>query len=220
MTQPTDYRTLLFRSLRAIGVGVVVITTCYVFIDRPVATFVFENHISDAVLRWLTYPPPEVQAWAPALLAALMIRAAFGPLRRWEQALFAAGVGVIVADQFRESLAYVFGRTWPETWIDDNPSFLGNGVFGFHPFHGGEGYASFPSGHTARTVAAVTPFWIVYPKSRWACAAATAAVAIGLIGMNYHFVSDVIAGGLVGGIVAAYATGLCGANREPTSNHV
>jgi membrane-associated phospholipid phosphatase len=217
MTQPTDYRTLFVRSLKAIGVGVVVITLSYLFIDRPVATFVFDNHISDAFLRWLTYPPPEVQAWTPAVLVALMIRAAFGPLRRWERTLFAAGVGVIVADQFRESLSYAFGRTWPETWIDDNPSFIGDGVFGFHLFHGGEGYASFPSGHTARTLAAVTPFWIAYPKSRWACAAATAAVAIGLIGMNYHFVSDVIAGGVVGGIVGAYATRLSGAAREPAS---
>jgi membrane-associated phospholipid phosphatase len=52
--------------------------------------------------------------------------------------------------------------------------------------------------------------WIAYPAWRWVCVAASAAVAAGLVGMNYHFTSDVIAGLLVGGIVGAYTAYLCG----------
>jgi membrane-associated phospholipid phosphatase len=101
-------------------------------------------------------------------------------------------------------LGFAFGRYWPETWIDDNPSLIGDGAYGFHPFHGGTAYRSFPSGHTARILAVATIVWIGYPRWRWACVLSSLAVAAGLIGMNYHFVGDVIAGGFVGGIVGAY----------------
>ena len=60
------------------------------------------------------------------------------------------------------------------------------------------GYAAFPSGHTAVTCAVISVLWIYCPKWRWLYALAVLGVAIGLIGANYHFVSDVIAGGFVG----------------------
>ncbi len=57
---------------------------------------------------------------------------------------------------------YVFGRDWPETWIDNNPSLIRDGAYGFHPFHGNSAYGSFPSGHTARTLAVAAVVWIAY----------------------------------------------------------
>ena len=187
----------------AIGCGLVAL--CYVFVDRPLARFVEVHQFPKiAWLKWVTLPPPILQSWAPAVLCLLMVRRAWGPWRLWERTLLAASVGMILADQFRESLALVAGRTWPDTWIDHNPSYLGDGVFGFHPFHGGEGYASFPSGHEARTLALVLPVWIAYPAWRWFCIVAATLVAIGLAGMNYHFMGDILAGGFVGGIVGYY----------------
>jgi hypothetical protein len=41
------------------------------------------------------------------------------------------------------------------------------------------------------------------------------AVAVGLLGIDYHFVGDVIAGGLVGGIVGAYAAHYTGLGGRP-----
>jgi hypothetical protein len=55
---------------------------------------------------------------------------------------------------------------------------------------------------------------------RWACGLASVAVAAGLLGMVYHFVGDVIAGGFVGGIVGAYTahyTGLGDPHRSASS---
>jgi membrane-associated phospholipid phosphatase len=118
--------------------------------------------------------------------------------------VLAACVSLVLADQFRETLAFVFGRYWPETWVNDNPSLIRDGAYGFHPFHGGSAYASFPSGHTARTLAVAAVVWIAYPRWRWACGLASGAVAAGLLGMDYHFVGDVIAGCFVGAIVGAY----------------
>jgi membrane-associated phospholipid phosphatase len=209
-----DVRHLLRNSLVALLVCAVLVALCYWFVDRPVARYVHDERIAEhRVLEWLTYPPPIVQAWVPVVLAALMVRRAWGPFRRWELALIAAGVGMVLADQFRETLSYAFGRYWPETWIDGNPSLIRDGAYGFHPFHGGSAYGSFPSGHTARTLAVAIVVWTAYPRWRWACALASVAIAVGLIGMNYHFVGDVIAGGFVGGIVGAYAAHFAGLER-------
>ena len=57
---------------------------------------------------------------------------------------------ILIAGVLTHELKEVFGRAWPETWIDKNPSYFGNGAYGFFPFHGGRGYASFPSGHRRR----------------------------------------------------------------------
>jgi membrane-associated phospholipid phosphatase len=196
-------------------VSALAILACYVFIDRPVALFVSAHKFaSHAALKWLTEAPPIVQAWSPALIALLLVRRAFGPFRRWEVAALTACLSMLVADQFREGLGYVFGRYWPETWIDNNPSFIKDGAYGFHPFHSGSAYGSFPSGHMARTLGFVAVLWIAYPRWRWACAAASAAIAAGLLGMNYHFVSDVIAGSFVGGIVGMYAACFAGLDRQ------
>ena len=32
------------------------------------------------------------------------------------------------------TLAYAFGRYWPDTWVHDNPSLIRDGAYGFHPF--------------------------------------------------------------------------------------
>jgi membrane-associated phospholipid phosphatase len=211
MDSPQDFGQLLRQTLVALAVCAMLVTVGYLFVDRPIAIAVHEHDVARfAVLKWLTYPPPILQAYVPLVLAYLMVRRARGPFGRWERALLAAGVGMVLADQFRESLAYVFGRYWPETWIDNNPSLIGEGAYGFHPFHGGTAYGSFPSGHTARTLAIAAVIWIIYPRWRWAAVLASLAVVAGLLGMNYHFVSDVIAGGFVGAIVGVYSTRLAG----------
>jgi hypothetical protein len=215
-----DYRALLRRTLLAFLLCAALVTVCYFWVDRPVAFFVHDHRSAyDFALKDLTYPPPTLEAWAPVILAALMVRRAWGPFRRWEWALLAACVALILAEQFRETVSFAAGRYWPATWVDDNPSLLRDGAYGFHPFHGGSAYGCFPSGHTARTLAVSAVVWAAYPRWRWACALPSLAVPAGLIGMNYHFVSDVIAGGFLGAIVGAYTARLCGlwavAGREP-----
>jgi len=143
---------------------------CNWFVYRPVAFCVHDHKFADhAALKWLTYPPPVLQAWVPVLLAALMIRRVWGPFRRWEWTVLAACVSIVLADQFRESLAYAFGRYWPETWVNDKQSLIRDGAYGFHPFHGGIADGSFPSGHIARALAVGAVVWITYPRWRWAC---------------------------------------------------
>ena len=80
----------------------------------------------------------------------------------------------------------------------NNPSFIHDSVYGFNFFHGGPGYASFPSGHLSLTCAVMSVLWIAYPKFRALYALVVLAVVVGLVGANYHFLSDIIAGGFVG----------------------
>jgi membrane-associated phospholipid phosphatase len=212
-----DFLRLFRNSAIALGVGGLLVTLCYFFVDRAVAEAVHNTELNlAAYLKPLTYPPPIVQAWAPAILGFLIVCRAFGPWRRREWTIVVALISLIVADQFRESLSFCFGRYWPETWIDNNPSWIRDRAYGFHPFESGSAYGSFPSGHMARTVAFFAVFWIAYPTFRWLYVLASLAVAVGLIGMNYHFVGDVTGGAFVGGIVGGYGAWLGGGSAPDT----
>jgi len=214
MTLDPPLRPLFVRTLIALAVGIGLVVVCYFFVDRPVAFFV-ENHGINKyrVFRWLTLPPPWVQTASPAVLALLAIRRAFGPFSRCEQALLVACVSLLVADQFRSSLGDLCGRYWPETWFDHNPSLIGSGTYGFHPFLKGDDTGSFPSGHATRILAFATVFWLALPVTRVFWLTLCPPLLAALVAMNYHFVGDVVAGSLLGALVAAWAVYLTGLER-------
>ncbi len=207
---------LLRDSLAALLLCTALVLFCYLFVDRHVAFYVHDRRFADHLfLKWLTYPPSILQAWVPVVLAALMVRRVWGgPFQRWERVAVAACLSLLLAEQFKQSIAYAFGRYWPETWINNNPSLIRGGAYGFHPFHAGKAYGSFPSGHTARTVAVASIYWLAYPRWRWICVLASLAVGGALVLMDYHFVGDVVAGGFVGGIVGMYVVHYAGLCRE------
>ena len=61
--------------------------------------------------------------------------------------------------------------------------------------------------------------WICYPRWRVAYALVVALVPIGLIGSNFHFLGDIIAGGFLGASIAIVAVGLAGlAPARPQSD--
>jgi membrane-associated phospholipid phosphatase len=212
--QDASYRPLFARTLVALVLGGAAVAVCYFWIDRPVAFYVHDHGINKLeVFRWLTYPPPWAQTWSPLVLALLMVRRAWKPLAHWQRVLFVACLSLIVADVFRTSLGDISGRYWPETWFHDNPSLIGNGTYGFHPFVHGDDVGSFPSGHAARILGFAAVWWLAVPASRVLCAAICPPLLISLVAMNYHFVGDVIAGSVLGGIVAAHAVYL--ANLRP-----
>ena len=207
-----EYRRLLLRTLIAIAVCTAAVLACYFWIDRSVAFFVYRHHINTIrVFRWLTYPPPEVQNWSALALAILMVRRAWGPFLHWQKVLLVACLSLIIADDFRISLGDVCGRYWPETWTHDNPSLIGTGTYGFHPFQRGDDIGSFPSGHACRILGFAAVWMIAMPRSRTVqivVIVLCAPMLVSLVAMNYHFVGDVIAGSILGGIVAMYAAHL------------
>jgi rhodanese-related sulfurtransferase len=64
---------------------------------------------------------------------------------------------------------------------------------------------SFPSGHVAAVFAVMAVLWWSYARLRPIYVACVAAVAVGLIGANYHFLSDIL-GAIFVGLSASYVT--------------
>jgi membrane-associated phospholipid phosphatase len=178
---------------------IVAVALSYVWLDRPIAVYVHGEFQGVKALPWLTFIPECLAVLAVAIFIVMGWRVAIGRhLSRVESVFLVCGVSLTVAVAIKDQLKFAFGRTWPETWVNNNPSLIRNHVYGFNPFHGGLGYSSFPSGHTTAICAVMSVLWICYPKFRAIYALLIAAVAIGLIGADYHFLSDVIAGGFLG----------------------
>jgi membrane-associated phospholipid phosphatase len=178
---------------------IVAVALSYVWLDRPIAVYVHAEFHGVKALPWLTFIPECLAVIAVAIFIVMGWRVAVGRhLSKVESVFLVCGVSLTVAVAIKDQLKFAFGRTWPETWINNNPSLIRNNVYGFNPFHGGAGYSSFPSGHTTAICAVMSVLWICYPKFRAIYGLLIAAVAIALIGADYHFLSDVIAGGFLG----------------------
>jgi membrane-associated phospholipid phosphatase len=219
-TPPNPYRALLRGAAVALSICLPLVVVCYFYVDRPVAFYVARHHLAKTPrLELLTEPPPLVQGWSPLVAGILVAAWAWITPRRWQRTLMVACLTLIIADQFRQSLGDVCGRYWPETWHDNNPSLIDTGAYGFHPFEFGDDVGSFPSGHTTRIAAFLGVFWIAFPHSsvRALCLLVGVPLALSLIAMNYHFVSDVITGAFLGGIIAAYAANLAGLSLRTTA---
>ncbi len=186
---------------------ILAITLSYFFLDRQLAMFLHPYLNGAPFFVWLTYVVNPLAPAASIIAVFVGARAlARGSLTHNESALLRLSCAILIAGILTHELKEVFGRTWPETWVDKNPSFFGNGAYGFFPFHGGRGYATFPSGHTTAAAAFAGAVWSLWPKLRWLGVAVVLIEAIGLLGADYHWLSDIMAGAAVGiatGVVAA-----------------
>ncbi|MBI4723647.1 MAG: phosphatase PAP2 family protein [Rhodomicrobium sp.] len=182
------------------------VALAYFFVDRPLAE-ALRPHLSGVrVFVWLTYISKPLTLLSSIVVAAIGVRAmARRTLTPAESVLLRLCCGILIAGVLTYELKIAFGRTWPETWVDNNPSYFGNGTYGFFPFHGGRGYASFPSGHTTAIAAFAGAVWLLLPRIRWVGILLAVAVAVGLLGANYHWLSDIMAGAIVGGTTGATA---------------
>lgn len=182
---------------------VLLIILSYFYLDKPVAFYVYNhNYGKYLILTWF------------AGLTALPILFAFGFYFFFmgkylltfvtpnDYRLLAIANSVAIASFLKEQFKYIFGRCWPLTWINNNPSLIKDNVYGCNFFHGGAGFSAFPSGHTCITFAATVLIWEFFPKLRWFAVLLSTLVMMGLIGMDYHFLSDVLSGALLGTLVA------------------
>src|ERR1700687_4475653 len=192
LNRPTRWAIVLALTALAVGVS-------HQWLDLPIAYFVHAHFHNEPLFARLTripefFAPLAVLAFIVLGLRALMEK----PLTRLEAVALLCALSLVVASAIKNQLKLGFGRTWPETWLRDNPSLIRDGVYGFHPFHGGGGFEPFPSGHTTAVMAVVSVLWICYPRFRMLYALFVAVVVIGLIGADFHFLSDCIAGAFLG----------------------
>jgi len=200
-----------------IGLVIVAVVTiiCYFWLDQPLAFFLHRNIADKTVFVWLQRLPVAFPLLSSFILACcglwtLMDR----PFSRVQSVALTCSISFISTSLITSQLKYAFGRTWPNTWIENNPSLIQNGVFGFNPFHGGLGFASFPSGHAAAICSVMTVLWWSCPNWRPIYVACVAAVVFGLIGANYHFLSDILSGMFVGTSVGYITTKISSPNES------
>lgn len=191
----------LQRWLLALALTTAVVIIGFYWLDRPIAFWV-HMHLGGSGGREfepITHIPDPLVPAAVIAFFGLGLRALTGqPMSRFASAIVACSVSLTTAQAAKNLLKYVFGRTWPETWTHNNLSLIHDGAYGFHWFHAGTGYESFPSGHMAAICAVISVLWIYYPRLRPLWTLTALAVAASLIGANFHFFSDVVAGSFVG----------------------
>jgi membrane-associated phospholipid phosphatase len=180
-------------------VGAVLVS--YLWLDRPIALWANDHFWRPhrGILVRLGHIPDPLIPLAVVGFVLLGLRALLGrSFSKFQATIFVCSVSVIVAETIKNLLKFTFGRTWPETWVENNPSFIHGGSYGFHFMHGGAAYQSFPSGHMGASCTVLAVLWICYPRLRWLYAIAGLAVGAGLVAADYHFLGDVIAGAFVG----------------------
>lgn len=198
-TESIPWRRILVAALSC----VILVGFSIAMVDRPSSTWSHATLHDVVVFRWFTHLVDPTLPVAAVVLAL----AGVGALRRWQpppwfQTLLACALATVIAVVIKDQLKYACGRLWPETWTHNNPSWTGNGTYGFFPFHGGEGWESFPSGHTTRITAFMAVLWLRMPRLRWLWITFICLVGIGLFGADYHFIGDIIAGAYLGAACA------------------
>ncbi len=104
---------------------------------------------------------------------------------------------VLVATGIKSVLKHLVSRTRPYVLLDE-------GRYAVQAFGPDEGsWQSFPSGHTAGSVAAARAVARAYPGASGPAYAAAAAIALAQVPRGKHYPSDVIAGAVVGVVAEA-----------------
>lgn len=181
--------------------AIVLTALAILFIDRGASSWSHAEHLRQfRIFDAMTHLVDPLERGAILGLVVAGLAAALGGWRPKEGGLtlIACCLSIVVAYAIKEELKFICGRTWPETWVNGNPSWISDGVFGFNFFHGGEGWASFPSGHTTQMAALAAVLWIRLPRLRWLWVLLVVAVVVGLLGADYHWVGDMVAGGFLG----------------------
>lgn len=107
------------------------------------------------------------------------------------QFLLLAAATLPAAYLLKTFFKFMFGRIGPRYWLHRR------GSFEFHLFHN-FGSGSFPSGHMTVFAAFGVAVLYYFPKYRRPVIILLILLGIALIGTDYHFLSDVIAGAYLG----------------------
>ncbi|MFD0466620.1 phosphatase PAP2 family protein [Microvirga aerilata] len=141
----------------------------------------------------------------PPLLALSGVVLAYGVLAGDR---CAAGAGarmlgsLILATWIKTGLKSLVARTRPNVLLD-------KGQYPVEPFGPDAGsWHSFPSGHTAGSVAVARAVGRAYPQARTAAYAGAAAVALVQIPRGAHYPADVVGGAVVGLVAEAAINGI------------
>ena len=111
----------------------------------------------------------------------------------WSGKILYATLSLMMSGMVSTCLKWLAGRNRPNILLED-------GLFGFNLFQTNFIYesTSFPSGHAVTAFALATALGFLYPRWRAFAFVAAGLIAASRVALKAHFLSDVIAGAVVG----------------------
>ncbi|MBI3515956.1 MAG: phosphatase PAP2 family protein, partial [Proteobacteria bacterium] len=201
-------------AIAALAIAGLAVISMFV-IDRPVAAWVERFDPTVRQLFSQTARPGLSTGWliGSALLAlggfAVAGWSADAARRqRWRSYALAplhVFASVALAGLATDLVKTLVGRFRPKLFFRD-------GSYGFDFLHTRADYVSFPSGHATTAFALATAFTLLWPRYAVAYFLAAAVIGASRVLSNAHWVSDVLAGAVVGTAAALYARAVFGAN--------
>ena len=188
---------LWFGTLLVIAIFVII---SVMWLDKPIALLVHEVLGGRRVSAHLAGSPLlSIPLWSASTFVIYGLFAIAGrQFTKLETAVLLCTVSTLAADAIKNQLKLAFGRTWPDSWGPGITSLIHDNAYGFHFFQSGTSFESFPSGHAAVAAAVMSVLWNLFPKRRAAWAICIVIADVGLVALNLHFLSDVVAGSFVG----------------------
>jgi membrane-associated phospholipid phosphatase len=188
----------------------------YLWLDRPIAMWVRASFGGMRVpVKLIESPLASISLISACAFVICGLVAVSGcRFSRLGTTISMCVISTVATVLVKNELKFVFGRTWPETWGPGIISFVGNGAYGFHYFHYGRSFESFPSGHAAIVAAVLSVPGIMFQRLRIIAAICIILVDISLVMLNLHFLSDVIAGSFVGFSIGLFTISLWRASNS------
>ena len=186
--------------LKAVA-GVIVVATavagCDRYLDRPLALWVKGAFYGNRTWAHYTGDLPDLLLMVVLLTTAVTLplylirvrKGIFDKTTRLDKLLaWSAPVSYLV----KSVLKPIFGRANTRFWLKHPES------YGFHWFSLHSGYDGFPSGHMIVMVTMLAAVCRFYPRLRAATLLVVLLMGGALVGTNFHYLSDVIAGIFLG----------------------
>jgi membrane-associated phospholipid phosphatase len=192
----------------------------YLVIDRPLCDWVESHRVRQQLVADKKSPLSEVHQsvtghskdwksladWPPLvsnLSPFLILVAAMMRRGRARDLLLFLGLSILLSYVLKSELKLFFGRDWPITWQGNVHSWIKDHSYGFHLFRSAlnqtaESTSSFPSGHAAIAFATFLPVGLMFRRALPWCLLAAICESAVMVMLNYHFLSDVLAGALLG----------------------
>ncbi len=186
---------------RLILLAVILSGLSYFFLDpliaERVSVFPLEYRGYLKKISFLLSPPFHLFFW-PLLFCLIRYRTKSS---FWSKRLFHLVVSQVLSVGVIRTLAKVFlGRARPEIYLSDQ-------IYGFFGFSLDHHYQAFPSGHAVAIFTLIASASTAFPKSGVYLYPIGFILALSRVLLNYHFLSDVLAGACIG-IVASKTTTL------------
>ncbi len=188
---------LLRHAKSVLFIAAVLCTLSYFFIDIPLAKY-FE-HISPLFKKGSTIVTDMIDpAYHYLLWPTLFCIFRF----IWKKDLLAQRcflfvISIPFSNVVVETIKALLGRPRPEL-------FFSLDLYGFTFFSLANVYQSFPSGHACTAGAICGAFGCFYPRAALPLIALAFLLAFSRVALNYHFLSDIIAGTIIGILISEW----------------